>query len=120
MAYTKDRPKKVLSVRFYRSRNGSEPVRTWLKSLPSDQRKILGEDLKTLETCWPLGMPLVRSLGKKLWEVRSSIPNGIARIIFTVKGQFAVLLHGFIKKSQKAPKKEIELAVRRAKDLEDI
>ena len=68
--------------------------------------------------CWPVGMPLVRSLGKKLWEVRSSIPNGIARVIFIVKGKYAVLLHGFIKKTQKTPQKEIDLALKRARDLE--
>lgn len=110
--------KKAVSVQFYRASNGSEPVRNWLKSLTIKQRKILGEDLMTIETCWPLGMPLVRSLGKKLWEMRSSIPDGTARVIFIIQGSYAVLLHGFIKKSQKTPQKEIILALKRAKDLE--
>jgi|JI102314A1RNA_FD_contig_31_6216653_length_906_multi_3_in_0_out_0_2 phage-related protein len=111
--------KKVISVQFYKASNGVEPVRNWLKSLTKTQKKILGEDLKTLETCWPIGMPLVRSLGKRLWEMRSNIPNGAARILFTMKGSYAVLLHGFIKKSQKTPQKDLETAHKRAKDLED-
>ena len=82
------------------------------------KKKILGEDLKTIETCWPIGMPLVRSLGKRLWEMRSNIPNGTARILFTMKRSYAVLLHGFIKKSQKTPQKDLETARKRAKDLE--
>ena len=110
--------KKVVSVQFYRSSNGAEPVRNWLKTLTSSQKKILGEDLKTIETCWPIGMPLVKSLGKRLWEMRSHIPNGIARVFFTMKGGYAVLLHGFIKKSQKTPQKELEIARKRAKELE--
>lgn len=110
--------KKVVSVQFYKSLNGVEPVRLWLKSLNTSQKKILGEDLKTVETCWPIGMPLVKSMGKKLWELRSSFPNGAARIFFVIKGSHVVLLHGFIKKSQKTPQKELDLARKRAKNIE--
>jgi len=119
MADSKAKFKKVVSVQFYKALNGSEPVRTWLKSLTNKQKKILGEDLKTIETCWPIEMPLVKFLGKRLWEMRSNIPNGIARVFFTMKGSYAVLLHGFIKKSQKTPQKELGIARRRAKELED-
>lgn len=118
MATSKAKFKKVISVQFYKASNGVEPVRTWLKSLTRTQKKILGEDLKTLETCWPIGMPLVRSLGKRLWEMRSNIPNGTARILFTVKKDNAVLLHGFIKKTQKTPQNHLETAQKRAKNLE--
>jgi phage-related protein len=59
---------------------------------------------------WPLGMPLVRKLEPRLWEIRSNLPSGIARIIFTVKGNAMVLLHGFIKKSQKTPLDDLQLA----------
>ncbi len=60
---------------------------------------------------WPLGMPLVRKIEAELWEVRSKIGNGnIARVFFTVKGCQMILLHGFVKKSQKIPQKEIDLA----------
>ncbi len=64
----------------------------------------------------PIGMPLVRSLGQELWEVRSSLTGGkIARVIFCVDESRLVLLHGFIKKSQKTPQREIELALKRKK-----
>ncbi len=62
MVTPKAKFKKVISVQFYKASNGSEPVRNWLRSLTSTQKQILGEDLKTIETSWPIGMPLVRSL----------------------------------------------------------
>ena len=108
-----------LRVVFYKLSSGTEPVREWLKVLPKVLRKIVGEDIKVVQTNWPIGMPLVRNLGKKLWEVRSSIPNGIARVLFIVKDHNLVLLHGFIKKSQKTPNQELELARKRQKDLEE-
>jgi phage-related protein len=64
----------------------------------------------------PIGMPFVRSLGHELWEVRSSLPRGrIARVVFCVTGEQMVLLHGFVKKTQKTPKQEIDLALKRKK-----
>lgn len=63
-------------------------------------------------------MPLVRNIGNELWEVRSSIPNGIARVLFTMKNNEMVLLHGFIKKIQKMPDKELEIAKNRSKNLD--
>jgi phage-related protein len=91
-------------------------VREWLKSLDADERRIIGEDIKDVEFSWPIGMPLVRSLGRELWEVRSSLPNGrIARVLFCVTGQQMVLLHGFIKKTQSTPNREIDLALKRKK-----
>lgn len=83
-----------------------------------EERSIIGKDICTVQEGWPLGMPLVRNLGKSLWEVRSSFPSGIARVIFTMKDSQMVLLHGFIKKSQKTPIDELELAKKRLKNLE--
>ena len=111
-------PKKIVCVEFWKSESGSEPVLDWLKSLTRAQRKIIGEDLKTVEYGWPLGMPLVRGYGKGLWEVRSSFRGGIARIIFTMEGHNMILLHGFIKKTQATPRQDRELATKRAKSLE--
>lgn len=111
-------PKKIVSVVFYQEVNGNEPVRKWLKSLSKVNRKIIGEDIKTVELGWPLGMPLVKNLGGGLWEVRSNIPNGIARVIFTMRDGMMVLLHAFVKKSQKAPSTDINTARKRAKNLE--
>ena len=105
---------KRLPAYFYRSNSGREPVREWLKSLNPADRKIIGEDIKDVEFSWPLGMPLVRSLGHDLREVRSNLSGSkIARIIFCVNEGKLVLLHGFIKKSQKTPMRDIELALRR-------
>jgi phage-related protein len=98
---------------------GREPVRTWLKDLSLEDRKSIGDDIRTLEFGWPVGMPLCRSLGNGLWEVRSNLTgNRIARVIFCVHDQQAVLLHGFIKKTQRTPKADIDLALRRKQELE--
>ena len=71
-----------------------------------------------MEFSWPIGMPLCRSLGAGLWEVRSQLSGGrIARIIFCVHQGRMVLLHGFMKKTQKTPPREIELAAKRMKEI---
>jgi phage-related protein len=91
-------------------------VRDWLKELSSEDRRIIGEDIKDVEFAWPLGLPLVKSLGRGLWEVRSSLTQGrIARIIFCITGSQMILLNGFIKKTQKTPTQEIDLALSRMK-----
>jgi phage-related protein len=105
---------KRLPAHFYRSDNGREPVRQWLKDLEPDDRKVIGEDIKDVEFSWPIGMPLVRPLGRGLWEVRSQLPRSrIARILFCVEKERMVLLHGFIKKTQKTPQHDINLALER-------
>ena|SRR5690348_7019429 len=110
---------KRLPARFYRSDSGQEPVREWLKSLDAEDRRIIGEDIKDVLFTWPIGMPLVRSLGHELWEVRSNLPHGrIARVIFCVEKDCMVLLHGFMKKTQKTPQQEIHLALKRKKGTE--
>jgi len=102
---------------FYRAASGREPVREWLKELAPEDRKRIGEDIKDVEYAWPIGMPLVRSLGRELWEVRSQLNGGkIARVLFCLHKDQLVLLHGFIKKTQKTPQREIDLALRRMKE----
>jgi phage-related protein len=89
-------------------------VRQWLKALEPEDRQAIGEDIKDVEFSWPIGMPLVRSLGRELWEVRSDLRHGrIARVVFCIEGERMVLLHGFVKKSQKTPQHDIELALKR-------
>ena len=107
----------ILLVVFYRTEAGNEPARDWLKSLKREDRKSIGEDIKTAQFGWPLGMPLIRKLETRLWEVRSHVSQGIARVIFTVDGQTMVLLHGFIKKSRKTPTGELKTARQRLADL---
>lgn len=107
-----------LEVVFYRTAAGKEPVREWLKSLSKQDRRTIGLDLKTVQFGWPLGMPLIRKLESGIWEVRSSLDKRIARVLFTTIGNKMVLLHGFIKKAQKTPAGDIELARSRKADLE--
>lgn len=110
---------KRLPAAFFALPSGREPVREWLKALPAVDRKAIGEDIKDVEFSWPIGMPLCRSLGGGLWEVRSDLPLGrISRVLFCVRDGRMVLLHGFIKKSQKTPIAERDIAVRRMKALE--
>ncbi len=103
----------VLNIVFYRTESGSEPVREWLKALPREEKRRIGEDIKTAQFGWPLGMPLIRKIQKDLWEVRTTLESGIARVFFTVDGEYMVLLHGFIKKSQKTPQHEMKTALAR-------
>ena len=107
----------VLRVIFYQSESGAEPVREWLKELRREDRKAVGEDIKTAQFGWPLGLPLVRKIEKGLWEVRSNIKDGIARTFFTVEEGTMVLLHGFVKKSQETPPNELQTARRRLRNI---
>jgi phage-related protein len=108
-----------LRVIFYQTTSGNEPVREWLKALPSEDRKIIGDDLKTAQYGWPLGMPLIRKLEAGLWEVRCRLQDRIARVIFTVESDAMVLLHGFIKKSQRTPRQDLQLARQRLQSLNE-
>ncbi|WP_223176125.1 type II toxin-antitoxin system RelE/ParE family toxin [Sulfurimonas lithotrophica] len=109
---------KIIDVNFYKTDSGNEPVREWLKSMDIEDRKVIGEDIKTAEFGWPVGMPLIKKIDSKykLWEVRTNLNgNRIARVIFTIYKDCMILLHGFIKKSQKLPQKDKELAIERSK-----
>lgn len=94
-------------------------MRDWLKGLDGAKRKAIGEDIRTAQYGWPLGMPLIRKLESGLWEVRTHLRGGIARILFTVNGNQMVLLHGFIKKSQKTPLNELQTARRRLRKYQE-
>lgn len=101
----------ILQVSFFRTEAGREPVRDWVKSLSQDDRKLIGEEIKLVQFRWPIGMPWVRKLEADLWEVRIYLTHKqIARIFFTVDGAEMILLHGFIKKSQKTPASDLQLA----------
>ncbi len=110
---------KQLNAIFYRTENGNEPVREWLKELLKSDKKAIGDDIKTVQFGWPLGMPLVDNLGRGLWEVRTTLMGGsIARIIFFMDSNTMVLVNGFIKKARKTPKPELDLARKRKKQYE--
>ena len=108
-----------LNVVFFRTSSGTEPVRRWLKSLPASHKKAIGEDIKTVQFGWPLGMPLVKKINPHLWEVRTNVPDGIARVLFTVDGYLMILLHGFIKKTGKLPQRELNTARSRLRQYQE-
>ena len=109
---------KKLPAAFYETPSGNEPVREWLKSLDEVDRRVIGQDIATAEYGWPVGMALCRSMGKGLFEIRSNISDGrIARVAFAVLDEHMLLLHGFVKKSQKTPKPDLDLAEKRLKEI---
>jgi phage-related protein len=109
---------KSLEVVFYRTESGNEPVREWLQGLSKQDKKTIGGDIKTVQYGWPIGMPVVRKMEPGLWEIRCRLDQRIARILFSVKADQMILLHGFIKKSQKMPQADLQLAKDRKANLE--
>lgn len=94
-------------------------MRDWLLELGENDRRIIGFDIQTVEFGWPVGMPTCRPLGNGLWEIRSNLSDGkIARVILFIWNGAMVLLHGFVKKTQKTPPQDIDLAEKRRKDIE--
>jgi phage-related protein len=117
----KRKHKKVPAI-FYRNAGGTEPVRDWLKGLSREDRRIIGTDVATVEFGWPIGMPVCRSItGRKgLWEIRSDLSNKrIARVLFCIHNGQLVLLHGFVKKTQKTPDDDLDLAMKRKKEIQE-
>jgi len=109
---------KKIVAEFYKSSSGKEPLRDWIKSLPMEDRKAIGNDIATVEYKWPIGMPLCRSLKGGIWEIRSSLgSHRISRVLFFNMQTRMILLHGFIKKSQKTPTQELQIADRRMKKV---
>ncbi|MGN7611846.1 type II toxin-antitoxin system RelE/ParE family toxin [Magnetococcales bacterium HHB-1] len=110
---------KKKSVVFFCSDSGAEPVRDWLRSLPQSDKKAIGQALQLLEYRWPLGLPMVRKMAPGLWELRVTLAQRIVRVFFSVAQDHLVLLHGFIKKSQKTPQTDLQVVRRRQKQLGD-
>jgi phage-related protein len=110
---------KRIPASFYQNENGTEPVRDWLKKLDREERRLIGIDIKTVEYGFPIGMPTCRSMGDGLYEVRTNLPQGRkARVLFCIHHGSMVLLHGFFKKTQKTPKKDLDLALERKQQVE--
>jgi phage-related protein len=78
-----------------------------LKTLLRAERLLIGEDIKDVEFSWPIGMPLCRSLGHGLWEMRTALQNRSARVFFCIYEEQMVLLHGILKKTQKTPRADL-------------
>jgi phage-related protein len=108
----------VLIAVFYQSASGRVPVLEWLRELDSRDRKQIGLDLLRVQENWPIGMPVCKSLGNGLWEVRSGLAGGrIARLMFCLADGEIYVLHGFMKTTQKTPPQDLELARKRMKDI---
>jgi phage-related protein len=116
---TQDGPKRI-AVLFYRTAAGNEPVRDWLKEMSREDRRRIGENIFTVEMGWPVGMPVCRPLGKALYEVRTNLSsNRIARVIFFIdRSGRMVLLHAFVKKTQKTPAEDLRLADKNRRSYE--
>jgi phage-related protein len=111
---------KRFPARFFQSDTGRMPVRDWLLDLTNDDRKAVGDDIRAAEFGWPIGMPLCRPISgrKGLWEIRSDLSDGrIARVFFCAFEGEMILLHGMIKKTQKTPEKDLDVAEKRMKGL---
>lgn len=106
------------AVLFFCTAEGKEPVREWLKSLPREERKIIGEDIKVAQGTLQWRKSLVDFLGNGLWEVRSTLPNTIARIFFCEIKNEMILLHSIKKKTRATPTEDLRLAKLRKKQYE--
>lgn len=107
-----------IPLRFWRSDAENEPVREWLNTLPREDRRAIGRDIRIVQFGWPLGLPLCRPLGLGLWEIRSSLPSKReGRVLFGFHDGELIAVHAFIKKTQKTPAAEIKLARKRLKEV---
>lgn len=113
-----DAPPKIPVV-FYQTEGGADVVLDWIRELNDGDRGAIGQDLMRVQYRWPVGMPLCKSLGQGLWEVRVGLPSKrIARLIFSMREGRILVLHGFIKKTQKTPPADLDLARKRDKEFE--
>ena len=108
-------------VNYYTDKRGEQPVKEWIKSLDRKLRLKVYRSFELLEEFnLNLKSPYVKPLEDKLYELRIKDPKGIYRIIyFAHTGREFIMLNGFTKKTQKTPKKEIELAKIRMKEVLD-
>ena len=104
-----------LGLLFWRSESGNEPVRDWLRNLPAEVTKAIGDDIRYVQWSWPLGKPFVDGFGDALSEVRTKHDRNQYRVLFTIENDTMILLHGFLKKTKKTPPADIALARRRQK-----
>ena len=105
--------KRPLDIVFFKTDAGNEPAREWLRSLPKEEKKLIGEDIKVAQIGWPLGEPIVKKMEPGIWEIRTELKNRIARVFVTKSPDKLVILHGFIKKTQKTPTTELAIARKR-------
>jgi phage-related protein len=109
---------KKLQARFYQTAAGNNPVRDWILSLDANDRFLIGKDIQKVEFGWPIGRPHCAPIGEGLWEIRSELGgNRIARLVFCIGAGDMILLHAFVKKTQKLPLQDVALALKRKKEI---
>jgi len=108
-------------INYYHNQNNSSPIREWLDSLANEPKAEIFRILQMLGKYGiDLGLPFVRPLESKIYEIRAKDRSGIYRVLyFAHTDKTFVLLHGFIKKTQKTPRKEIEIALKRMKEVKN-
>ena len=101
-----------MKIKFYEDEQGNVPVREFLDSLDIKMRQKMLRSIQALQDMGiSLRMPLSESLGDGIFELRAKVGSSISRVMyFFIIGDSAVLTHGFIKKTQKTPAKELEKA----------
>ena len=108
---------KYSAIFFQEAGTGTEPVRDWLKTFSREDRRLIGIDIQTVQFSWHIGKPLADHIEGDIWEIRTRLDNRIARLLFVIESSSVVLLHGFIKKTQKTPIAELKVAQQRLKRM---
>ena len=106
-------------IEYYTNPDGKSPIKDFIDSLPLKAKARTVKSLDLLESYGiQMGEPHVKNVGRKLWELRVKAEEGIFRFFFTVKkNRIIILLHGFQKKSERIPKRELGIAIRRMKEI---
>lgn len=99
-------------VVFYKKADGTAPAQEFILSLDEKMRTKMLKTIKMLEdSAYELREPYSKALTEGILELRAKVGSDTSRVLyFFVVGKTAVLTNGFIKKTQKTPRKEIELA----------
>lgn len=100
-------PPNSLSLRCFRDSNGEQPARNWLESIHWKDRKIIGDDIRNVQQNWPVDPPLVVALSDEVWEIRSHLSDGFARVVFLVKDNEMILIRGHISRTKPDEKEEV-------------
>jgi phage-related protein len=108
----------ILKAVFFETARGNQPVKEFILGLTKEDKKEVGSDIRTVQRGFPMGLPLVKKIRPNLWEIRSTIKDGICRVFFTINESKMILLHAFVKKTQKSPSKELALAIERMKEFQ--
>jgi phage-related protein len=107
------------TLEFYASATGRRPVQEYLDELPAREARSLVNGLQLLQAHGlQLGLPHVRPIEQKLWELRVRAQRQHRVLYAAAGGQRFVLLHAFTKKTEQTPRREIEVALRRLSEFQ--